>query len=369
MVLTRAVERGRLERVVRQAAALYAFEEVAVFAKISGYAREVKADIGDRVEAGQVLVSLELPEHEADLLGARAEVKTAEAQVKRSTAAVSLKRAVHELTKSLFEKEGRTRFQLEEAQADLELSMAELELARAKLEEAGARVTRVAALVEFGQVRAPFAGIITQRLVDTGALVRAGGSGDARPLFVVQRTDKLRCRVEIPERDVVLVLGAARAKTLFVRLVLDALPGEVFELNPEEIAAGAGRFAKAVHPESHHMLAELDIPNADEKLLPGLYGKATLEARGVAGEAVVLAPNTAMHAPRGGKPFVFVVKEEDGKTRLEERPVGLGLTDGTLTEVLSGLEPGERVVVRGGGGLVRGQEVAARPDVAPRGAP
>jgi multidrug efflux pump subunit AcrA (membrane-fusion protein) len=117
------------------------------------------------------------------------------------------------------------------------------------------------------------------------------------------------------------------------------------------------------------MLLEIDLPNAGGALIPGLFGKATLEARGAGGEAVVLVPNTAVQAPRRGKPFVFVVKEADGKATLEERSVGLGLSDGTRIEVLSGLEPGERLVVRGSGGLARGQEVTARADAAPEGEP
>jgi RND family efflux transporter MFP subunit len=220
----------------------------------------------------------------------------------------------------------------------------------------------VSALVEFGQVRAPFAGVITRRLVDTGALVKGGASGDAKPLFVVQRDDKLRCRVEVPERDVIFVLGAFRAKTLAVRLALDVLPGRTFEIQPEAIASGAGRLESSVHPDSHHMLAEFDIENTDGTLLPGLMGKAAIEARGAAAEPVVLVPNTAVQAPRRGKPFVFVIQEVNGTARLEERPVELGLSDGSRIEVLSGLREGERVVVRGGGALVQGQEVSVRSD-------
>lgn len=360
VVLAHTAEKGRLERHVRQSAALYPFEEVTVHAKVSGYAKEVRVDLGERVETGQILAVLDLPEEEAALLVAQAEVKTAEAQVKRASANLTLKRAVLDLTKSLFEKQGRTQFQLDEAQSDLELAVAELDLARAQLEEAGAQVTKASALVGFGQVRAPFSGVITKRLVDTGVLVRGGASGEARPLFVVQRTDKLRCRVEIPERDVIFILESFRAKTLAVKIVLDALPAQTLEIEPEAIASGQARFASSVHPESHHMLAEFDIVNEERALLPGLFGKATIEARSPAGESVVLIANTAVQAPRRGKPFVFVVKVEAGNAKLEERSVELGLSDGTRIEVLSGLHEGEQVVVRGSGGLVQGQSVTVR---------
>jgi RND family efflux transporter MFP subunit len=369
VVLTHTVEKGRLERVVRQTATLHPFEEVEVYAKVSGYAKEVRADIGDRVEAGHVLVALDLPELDAELRAAEAAVRTAGAALKRATASVNLKKAIHELTESLFEKEGRTRFQLDEARADLELASAELELARARQEEARAVLEKVTALREFGHVRAPFAGVVTQRLVDTGDLVRGGAAGAATPLFVVQRTDRLRCRVEVPERDAVLVVQALQRETLSASVVLDALPGEARELTTEEIAAGAARLARTVHPESHHMLAELYLANDDEKLLPGLFGKATLRVRRTAEAEVAIAPATAVQAPRNARPFVFVIKEEGGKATLEERPVELGLSDGTRVEILAGLSPGERIVVRGAGSLVAGQEVSARPQAVREGTP
>jgi RND family efflux transporter MFP subunit len=362
VVLVHTAGKGRLERIVRQSATLHPFEEVAVHAKVSGYVREVRVDLGARVETGQVLAVLDLPEEESELLMAQAEIKTAGAQLKKASANIKLKQAVLDLTKSLFEKQGRTQFQLDEAQSDLELAVAELDLARARLEEAGARVKKAAVLVDFGQVRAPFSGVITKRLVDTGALVKSGASGEAKALFVAQRTDRLRCRVEIPERDVIFVLESFRAKTLAVKIVLDALPAQTLEMEPAAVASGLARFSSSVHPESHHMLAEFDVVNDERALLPGLFGKATIEARSPASESVVLVANTAIQAPRRGKPFVYVVKEEPGVAKLEERFVELGLSDGTRIEVLSGLLEGERVVVRGGGGLVQGQSVSVRSD-------
>jgi RND family efflux transporter MFP subunit len=369
VVLAHTAEKGRLERFVRQSATLHPFEDVAVHARVSGYVREVRVDLGARVETGQVLAVLDLPEEEAKFLEAQVEVKTADAQLKKSSANLRLKQAVLDLTKSLFEKQGRTQFQLDEAQADLELAVAELELARARIEEAVARVRKAAVLVDFGQVRAPFSGVVTKRLVDTGALVKSGASGEAQPLFVVQRTDRLRCRVEIPERDVIFVLESFRAKTLAVKIVLDALPAQTLEMAPAAVASGLARFASSVHPESHHMLAEFDIVNDDRALLPGLFGKATIEAQSPASEAVVLVANTAIQAPRRGRPFVFVVKEEPGVAKLEERSVELGLSDGTRIEVLSGLLEGERVVVRGGGGLIEGQSVSVCSDAPAEGKP
>jgi RND family efflux transporter MFP subunit len=364
VVLTRAAIEGHLERVVRQSATLQPFEKVPIHSKITGYAREVFVDIGDEVKAGQTVVTLEVPEMEIDLIGAKAEMGTAMAMVEKAAANVELKEANHKLTRSLFEKSGRTQFQLDEAAAELKVAGAELELSKARMDETNARLRRIEVLLGYARVVAPFAGTITRRQVDTGALVRGGSSGEATPLVEIQRTDKLRCQIDIPERDVFLVLESFKHKTLRAVVTLDALPGHQLELSPDDLAKLGVRFAGAMYPESHHMLAEIDIPNPGGKLIPGLFGKAALTARGLGEQKTTLVPNTAIQAPRRAEPFVFVVEEKDGKATVEKRPVKLGVSDGSRIEVLGGLKPGETVVVRGAGSLLEGQEVVARSEEA-----
>ncbi len=362
IVLTRSVSEGRLERSVRQSATLQPFERVPIHAKITGYAREVRVDIGDEVKANQVLVVLEVPEMEADLIAAKAEIGTASAMAEKAAANVELKQAVYKLTKELFDKSARTQFQLDEAAADLKVALAEVQLSKARKEESEAKLRRIEVLIGYARVVAPFAGVITRRAVDTGALVRAGGSGDGAPLLEIQRTDKLRCQIDIPERDVPFVLESFRHQTLSASIKLDALPGEQFEFTPGELASSGARFTKAMYPESHHMLAEIDMANAEGKFIPGLFGKAILKARGLAEKSTALVPNTAIQAPRRAVPFVFALKSEGGKARVEKRVVKLGISDGTFTEVLDGLKRGETVVVRGAGALIEGQEVLAQPE-------
>ena len=104
------------------------------------------------------------------------------------------------------------------------------------------------------------------------------------------------------------------------------------------------------------MLSEIILSNADESLLPGLFGKVTLHALGVSAPTAVLVPNPAIQAPRKGKPFVFVVKSVGATSSAVMRMVELGVTDGIFTEVLSGLEDGERVIVRGAAPLLADPE-------------
>lgn len=360
-MLVERVEKGRLERVLRQPATLKPFEKVTVHARATGYAREVRADIGDEVEAGAVLVELEIPEMKADLAAAEAKVGTTEAMVEKAEANVAFKKSLLELTRNLHEKAGRTKFQLDEAEAEWKLARAEHQLAEARRKEAEAKLLRVETLLDYGRVRAPFAGVVTRRHVDTGALVRGGAVSDATPLFEVERIDKLRCRIDIPEREALLVLESSKEGTLSATVSVDALGGRELEFTPQELAEKGIRFARSLHAESHHMLAEIHIPNEGGRFIPGLFAKATLVARGAAKDETILVPNPAIRAPRGEEPFVFVVAgKEDGRATLEKRPVELGATDGSRIEVLRGLEAGEEVVVRGAGGLLDGQEVVAR---------
>ena len=359
VVAIRKVTRGRLERKVRQAVTLFPYEQVKVYARATGYARKVHVDIGDEVEAGQLLLVLDIPEQEADLRAADAELSVAAAKVEKAHALVALKEAIFSLTSNLFEKGGRNKFQLEEAGAEKRLANAELRLAEALQEVALAGRERIKVLTSYGRVLAPFSGVVTARMVDTGALVLKGSSGGASALFEVQRVDKLRCRIEIPERDAMLVLQSYRHGTLQVGLEFDSQTGADAVLDPSDLTEATVRFAKSLHPLSHHMLAEIDLRNDERKLLPGLFGKATLTARGVSRENVILVPNTAVRAPRKAAPFVFLVEESKGGIQVVRKAdeIKLGATDGSLTEVLEGLSAGDWVVVRGAATLLDSQIV------------
>ena len=352
MVKVSEVREGRLERSIRQAVTLHPFEKVTVYARATGYAREVLVDLGDRVVAGSPLVILDIPEQKAEVAAATAATLSAKARLDRAGAQVALKEAILKLTRELFKKGGRSQFQLDEVTAEVKLSQAELDVARAQLQEAEAKKEEVLVISSFTRVVAPVTGTVTKRMVDTGALVRGGMSSGASPLFEVQRVDKLRCRFDIPERDVILVLDSFDQGGLSLSLTFDSLRGRVLEFGPKELSKKNMLFSKELHPQSHHMLSEIILSNADESLLPGLFGKVTLHALGVSAPTAVLVPNPAIQAPRKGKPFVFVVKSVGATSSAVMRMVELGVTDGSFTEVLSGLEDGERVIVRGAAPLL-----------------
>ncbi len=355
-VLVKKVEQGVLERTIRQSAVLVPFEDVSLHTKVAGYVRSVDVDLGDEVKKGDVLVVIDVPELEQELAAAKASVATAGARVARAEAKARLEGVRYDITKSLHERKARTQLELVEARAQMELARADVDLARAEETEAKAGVGRIDATIAYATVKAPFDGVITSREVHPGVLVGWSGSKGHSFLLQIERRDRLRCRVEIPEKDAILSLDSLRLGTLSMKLRLDALPGPPIELDARTCQGGAAHFAKSVHPKAHHMLAEFDIVNESRRLFAGLFGAVEISASGEAGESYVLVPNTAIRAPRKGTPHVFTVDRLDGPTKVIRFDVGLHGTDGRLTQV-KGLSEGAIVVVRGGADIQNGDGV------------
>ena len=356
--------RKSLRQPVEQAAILLPYARIRVSSKVTGFVSEVHVDIGDRVTKGDLLVAIDVPEHEAELAAAEARVKSADADVSQARASVRLQQVRYDLTRSLFEKRGRTRFQLEEADAELKLAEAAVAAAEAKKVEAEANVQKLRVLVGFGTIKAAFSGVISERNVDLGALVRGGLDGNATEMLTLERDDRLRCRIEIPERDAKLVLSAYGRGTLALELILEA-SGEMVKLPPGKLSGGAAHFALSLHPRSHHMLAEIELDNSALNLRPGYFGKAKFDVSGGEAESPgFVIPNTALRAPRKGRPHVFVVSKssvEQGVGIVERLNVTPGTTDGREIEVTP--EDGSSlkdkwVVVRGAADLQGGEKVS-----------
>ena len=354
------VVRKSLRKPIEQAATLLPYARVMVRSMVTGFVSEVHVDIGDRVTKGAPLLVVAVPEIEAELAAADARVNSAEADLSHARANVRLEEIRYNLTKSLFEKKSRTRFQLEEADAQLKLAEAAVAAAEAKKAEAEAKVQKLRVLVGFGNINAPFTGVVTERRIDPGALVRGGLDGGATDLLTLERDDRLRCRIEIPEQDANLVLTARRRSALGLKITLD-VSGEEINLSPADLAGESAHFALSLHPQSHHMLAEIELDNSSLNLRPGYFGKASFSI--VPTDDSVrpfVVPNIALRAPRKGRPHVFVVSKSSGEDRVRRLDVTPGATDGRNIEVSplgDGKLEGLWVVVRGGADLRGGEEV------------
>jgi RND family efflux transporter MFP subunit len=201
-----------------------------------------------------------------------------------------------------------------------------------------------AALANYTRIIAPFDGLVTERFADPGGFVQNAGANQAsaRPIVKVVRDETLRVMIPVPENDVPSI-RRGRA----VRLTVDAYPGRDFH-------GTVARYASAVEPKSRTMLTEVDIPNTDRRLRPGMYVRATM-VLAVHHDALSV-PSQALMGPEE-KRFVYTVSGGHA----HRTPVTVGVDDGKSAEITAGLSVGSSVVLTGQDALVDGAPVKAEP--------
>jgi multidrug efflux pump subunit AcrA (membrane-fusion protein) len=268
-------------------ATIQAFFVTDLYAKVSGYVSQINNDIGDRVRKGQALAVIANPELQAQFDKAEAAVQQAAATVevaKRQITGMQADLALQEVTlrrqKELFAGKAATAQMLDETQAKHGISAANVEIGKAKLVSAEADLRaakadaeKVQALLQYNRITAPFDGVVTRRLVNPGDLVQAAISTRTTPLFTIQQIDTVRVLADVPEWSAVGIHpGLASEVTLYG-------PGEII------FHGSVTRTATAVDPASRTMRVEIDLPNPDGTLRPGMYAKVTLrpEPRPTAG--------------------------------------------------------------------------------------
>ena len=272
-----------------------------IYAKVSGYVKEIRVDKGDAVQKGQVLATLESPDADQALEAARTDL--------------ALRNQLLARTKALAPSGVATQVELEQAEANQR--------------SAQAQVARALANKAYEVLRAPFAGVVTARYVDPGALLPAatGSTQSAQPLIELAQLDRLRIAVQLGQEDAAEVrVGDA---------VQIALP------SGEPLKARVSRLSRALDLKTRTMLAEVDLVKPPEGLLPGSFAPVTLTLQG---QPKPLIPAEALIS-REGKLLVAVV--EGGKIHLV--PIRTGVDDGRTVEVLSGLRGGELVALNLGG--------------------
>lgn len=320
-----------------------------IYARVNGYVAKWFVDIGDHVKKGQVLAILDTPEVDAQLAAARAQLKADEAQV-------LVRRSEAEFSKSTYDRwrdspKGVVSEQERESKrADYESAVARLKSADAQVALDQARDSQYAALSEYKQVTAPFDGVVTERHIDIGNLVTAGSTTATTPLYVVTQNDPMRVFVDVPQ--------SAAAE-----LMQDALPVAI-QTTDSQSHAYAGkvtRTAQTINVQARTLRVEVDIANADQHLVPGMYVKAAfnLPPRGL-----VEVPAAALLFRAGGPQVARV----DREGKISFRNVTIARDDGNLVELGSGVSPGDKLAVNvssqiGEGELVHvnGAEPARRP--------
>lgn len=314
-----------------------AVTEAPVLARASGYIRKRLVDIGDRVAAGQVLAEIEAPEIDQQIRQAKAQVdqsasaiQQAQANLVQGQANLQLAEVTKDRWQKLFDKgvvsrqENDTyRAQWAAQQASVDALGKAVAAARSNLGAAEANLARLNDLQNYQTVRAPFAGVITLRNVDSGVLVTEG----ATLLYRIAQTDRLRTYLNVPQSDADSVRPGQKATLVIPDLAGRKFPGVVT------------RTANALDPASRTLLVEVQASNSSGLLMPGMYAQVDLAVPRkepplvIPGDTLVVRDNVTQVA----------VISSDGTVHFQRIQLGRDLGD--RLEVLSGLEQGQLLAV------------------------
>jgi RND family efflux transporter MFP subunit len=302
---------------------LQAYEESPIFARTSGYLVRWYKDIGSRVQKGELLAKIDTPEVDQELNQARAARQQILAQM--DLAKISADRWEN-LRKS---------DSVSAQEADQQTSG--YKQAQANLAAADANVRRLEQLEGFKDVYAPFAGVLTRRTVDPGALINAGAGG--RELFDLARVDPLRVYTSVPQAYAPSIkVGAGAVVTL------QEFPGQKF-------VGKIARTAEAIDPATRTLLTEVDVPNKDGKLLPGSFGEVHFAvASGV--NKVTIPVNAMLFRAQGAQAAIV---SSDKHIHLVQ--ISIGRDYGDTIEILSGINPDDQVVLNPSDSREDGAEV------------
>ena len=350
------IGRKALGRTLTLSSELVPFQEIDVYAKESGYVKQLNVDYGSRVQANQVLATLEIPELQLQVKQDDAAIQNAADQITHAQNLVSRAEAQYNVLQLQFDRldkvakskaglvaqqevddsEGRALA----AAAQVEAAKSNLQSAQSQLQSAQAKRERDQVLFDYSKITAPFAGTVTQRFANLGTLLQAGTSSStqAMPLVRLSQDDLFRLVIPVPE-SYVQYIHLGDPVSVMVPSLNRTFPGKV------------ARFSVDVRADTRTMHTEVDVPNTGRLLLPGLYAQATinLEQKGNAISLPLQALNQA-----NNQATVDVV---DAAGQIEVRPVVVGIETDTDAEVVSGLREGEMVVVSDRSSLKPGEKV------------
>jgi RND family efflux transporter MFP subunit len=323
-----------------------AWYETTIYARVNGYVATWLVDIGDHVKQGQVLASIETPELDAELEAARAQLKASQAQVGARTAEAEFSKTTNERwrdsPKGVVSEQER-----ESKKADYDSSVARLNAAEAQVALDKSKVDQYTALTEFKQVKAPFDGTITERKIDVGNLVTAGSGSTTTSLYRMAQTDPLRVFVDVPQSASGELMNAG----VPAEIRATGAVGGVF-------SGKIARSAQSINAQARTMRVEVDMPNAAHALVPGMYVNIAFK----------LPPRGLVEVPAAALIFRATgtqVAQVDANAKIKFDDVVIARDNGSLVELASGVQPGDRLVLNISSQIASGQRVAVNePDAA-----
>jgi multidrug efflux pump subunit AcrA (membrane-fusion protein) len=329
--------------------AVQAYMESSVYAQISGYIKRWLVDIGAPVKKGDLLAEIEAPVIEQQLQQAQGTLGQAQANL--ALAKVTASRYTGLLAKNAV------------SQQDVDNQNANVAVQQANVAAAQGGVSAIEHALAFKQVVAPFDGVVTARRVDVGDLVTAGGgtsspsgsgaagttpaSGNSTQLFSVAQTQILRVYVTVPAHDSEDVVPGVTAQVALASNPNHSVPGRIV------------RTSKSIDPTSLTLLVEVDVDNADGKLLPGGYAEVHFDLKD-AHPALLIPGNALIFRAQG--PQVGVVNSD---STVQLKDITIGRDFGTKLEVTAGLQASDSVIVNPSDSLTNGLKVQVKKDDKP----
>ena len=332
--VTRAI-RMPLERQLTLSSELVPFQEIDVYAKESGYVRDLKVDYGTRVTQGQLMAVLEIPELQAQLEQDKAAIKNMAEQVTHAENELNRVEAQHKVAHLQYDRlktvaDSRPGLVAQQEvddwqgkdlalEAQVEGSKSALQSAQSELAAAQARLVHDQVLFDYSRITAPFAGVVTQRYANLGTLMQAGtrSSTQAMPLVRLSQDDLFRLVIPVPE-SYVRYIHVGDPVEVRIPSLNKTFPGKV------------ARFSVDVKADTRTMHTEVDVPNPNRVLIEGMYAEATLRLERK--DAALAVPLQAVDR-QGERSSVLVVNPAN---RIEERTVTLGIQNAADAEVLAG---------------------------------
>ncbi len=349
------VSRKAMARHLTISSELVPFQEIDVYAKESGYISKLYVDYGTHVRKGQLMAVLEIPELQALLQEDKAAIKSASDQVTNAEHQLSRIQAQHNVLHLQYERLNNvakskpglvaqqevddTQARDLAAEAQVEGGKATLQVAQSQMAMSQSKLAHDQALFDYARITAPFAGVVTQRYANLGTLMQGGtNSPQALPLVKLSQEDLFRLVIPVPE-SYVRYIKIGDEITVRVPALNRNFPGKV------------ARFSVDVKQETRTMHTEVDVPNPQGLLIPGVYAEATL-ALDSKGDALVV-PLQAVNLESDSASVLVV----NGSNQIEQRNITLGIQTENEAEVLSGLNEGEQVVISDRGSLRPGEVV------------
>jgi RND family efflux transporter MFP subunit len=307
------------------------YQEIDLHAKVAGFLQRIDVDIGDYVKAGDLIGVLEVPELEDDLARAVAAEQQAEAEYKEAHLNYDRLVSVNRSRPNLV------------AQQDLDVAEAKDSATAAAISAAKADAKKYRTLADYTRITAPFSGVITKRYADPGALIQAGTASDTQAMPLIRLSENDRLRLDFP-------VAAAYADGIRI--------GEEVEIRLDgttrSLRGVVSRFSHRINVETRTMETEVEVPNPDLKLIPGMYATVVLKLQRRPQALSIPVEAVAGNA----RPTVYVV---NARQQIEEHAVQIGLETPSRLEVLAGLHEGDRVMIGNRSQVHVGQTVSAQP--------